>query len=184
MNIRIKKVFSIVLAVCLLVSVCSATAAPVWAAETSESGAQSVAESQPAGAESDSRAEPTIPATPVAAEVTVVREEESLRGEFEKHFLMSDGSYQAVVYSYPVHELVDGVWVEIASTNQNARSDVSPDSAQQNIIDNYVWEGYGVQDNNSVRLYIGNRSGNECRAFIRFATMPTIPVGSTSPLRL
>ena len=92
---------------------------------------------------------------------------------------MSDGSYQAVVYSYPVHELVDGVWVEIESTNQNARGDVSPSDARSNIIDNFVWEGHGVQNNNAIGLDIGLRSGYRCRAFIRFATMPTIPAGST-----
>ena len=92
---------------------------------------------------------------------------------------MSDGSYQAVVYSYPVHELVDGVWVEIESTNQNARGDVSPSDARSNIIDNFVWDGHGVQNNNAVGLDIGLRSGYRCRAFIRFATMPTIPAGST-----
>ena len=53
---------------------------------------------------------------------------------------MSDGSYQVEVYAYPVHELVDGVWVEIESTNQNARGDVSPGSAQTNILDNFVVE--------------------------------------------
>ena len=92
---------------------------------------------------------------------------------------MSNGSYQAVVYGYPVHELVDGVWVEIESTNQNARGNVSPDSARSNILDNYVWEGHGVQDSDGVRLYIGNKSGYECQAYIQFATMPTIPAGAT-----
>ena len=92
---------------------------------------------------------------------------------------MSNGSYQAVVYGYPVHELVDGVWVEIESTNQNARGDVSPDSARSNILDNYVWEGHGVQDSDGVRLYIGNKSGYECQAYIQFATVPTIPAGAT-----
>lgn len=34
---------------------------------------------------------------------TIVSEDITLRGEYEKHFLMSDGSYQAVVYDEPVH---------------------------------------------------------------------------------
>ena len=92
---------------------------------------------------------------------------------------MSDGSYQVEVYAYPVHELVDGVWVEIESTNQNARGDVSPGSAQTNILDNFVWEGHGVQSSTGLRLYIGSRSGYTARTYIQFATMPTIPAGST-----
>ena len=178
MKKQLIQVFALCLIFCLLVS-----AVPVWAAEAES--AQSAAKTQmsqmassPASSSQITTQEEIVPPD-ASAEVTVVREEESLRGEFEKHFLMSDGSYQAVVYSYPVHELVDGVWVEIETASQNARSDVSPDSAQQNIIDNYVWQNHGVQDNNSVRLYIGNKSGYECRAFIRFATMPTIPAGAT-----
>ena len=170
-----KKLFAIFLVLCLLVS-----AVPVAAVEAVTTEAQPQMESQPVSVESADPAAAATPAAPVASsEVTVVREEESLRGEYEKHFLMSDGSYQAVVYSYPVHELVDGVWVELPAPEQTARGDVSPGNAQQNIIDNYVWQNHGVQDNNSVRLYIGKRSGNECRAFIRFATMPTIPAGAT-----
>ena len=115
---------------------------------------------------------------PVDEEITVVEEDISLRGEYEKHYLMSDGSYQAVVYGSPVHELVDGVWVEIESTNQNARGSVTTDNAKQNIIDNYVLQGAGVQDKSKDRLYIGNRSAGLTRAYIRFATMPTIPSGA------
>ena len=111
-------------------------------------------------------------------EITIVEEDLSLRGEYEKHFLMSDGTYQAVVYSYPVHELVDGAWVEIENPNPNARGSVTTDNAKQNIIDNYVLQGAGVQDKSKDRLYIGNRSAGLTRAYIRFATMPTIPAGA------
>ena len=111
--------------------------------------------------------------------VSVVSEDVSLRGEYEKHYLMSDGSYQAVVYSEPVHELVDGAWVEITSTNQNARDSATTDNTKSNIIDNYVLQGGGVQNKSLDRLYIGNRSAGLTRAYIQFATMPTIPEGST-----
>lgn len=46
-------------------------------------------------------------------QATIVREDISLRDEFSKHFEMSDGSYTATVYNEPVHQLVDGAWVEI-----------------------------------------------------------------------
>lgn len=116
---------------------------------------------------------------PLNNETTIVEEDISLRGEYEKHYLMSDGSYQAVVYSYPVHELVDGAWAEIESTNQNARGSISTDTERTNIVDNYVLQGAGVQDRNRDRLYIGNRSAGLTRAYIRFATMPTLPAGSS-----
>lgn len=47
------------------------------------------------------------------ASSTIIREDTALRGEYEKHFLMSDGSYQAVVYDEPVHQLVDGTWEDV-----------------------------------------------------------------------
>lgn len=177
MKKRIRTALSLMLALCLLLSVLPGSVLAVEAEETLTAAA----------AQSQTATQETAGETTVAEateEVTVIREEESLRGEYEKHFLMSDGSYQAVVYSYPVHELVDGTWVEIDYSQQTESgittlSDVSPDSAQTNIIDNYVWEGYGVQDNNAVRLYIGNKSGAKARAFIQFSTMPTIPEGAT-----
>ena len=55
---------------------------------------------------------------------------------------------------------------------------MTTDSARTNIIDNYVLEGTDVQNNNLNRLYIGNRSGGRNRAYVRFATMPTIPEGA------
>ena len=56
---------------------------------------------------------------------------------------------------------------------------VSTDRTQQNIIDNYVLEGSGVQNNNLDRLYIGKKSGKIARDYIKFSAMPTIPAGST-----
>ena len=167
MKNQLKKTLSIVLMLCLLLS-----AVPVWASAAEDTSTAEVPQEQTL---STSQAEPAAQ----AEEVTVLWEDESLRGEYEKHFLMSDGSYQVEVYAYPVHELVDGVWVEIESTNQNARGDVSPGSAQTNILDNFVWEGHGVQSSTGLRLYIGSRSGYTARTYIQFATMPTIPAGST-----
>lgn len=174
MKKQFRKLLSMALILCLLLSAVSVSA---LAAE--DSPGTDVAREQSAGSLSASNAEPTAPDVAASEEVTVLWEDETLRGEYEKHFLMSDGTYQAVVYSYPVHELVDGVWVEIESTNPNARGDVSPDSAQSNIIDNYVLQGYDVQNNNLDRLYIGNRSTGLTRAYIQFSVMPTIPAGAT-----
>lgn len=47
---------------------------------------------------------------------TIVKEDESLRRTYEKHFLLSDGSYEATVYDEPVHKYVDGSWKEIDNT--------------------------------------------------------------------
>jgi hypothetical protein len=146
---QMKKLLAAGLALCLILS-----AVPVAAsAAEEETGGEMAA--APSGAVS---AAPATPAVPEAVEeVTVIREEESLRGEYEKHFLMSDGSYQAEVYAYPVHELVDGVWVELPAPEQTARGDVSPGNAQTNILDNFVWKDHGVQSSGGLRLYSGCR---------------------------
>lgn len=57
--------------------------------------------------------------------------------------------------------------------------DVSASRVRQNIIDNYVWEGHGNQDENLDRMYIGNKSGKKARAYFKYKTMPTIPSGAT-----
>ena len=155
MKRQMKKLLTVGLALCLILS-----AVPVSAATVEQSGGEIAAEQQ-SGAVS---AAPGTPAVPEAAEeVTVLWEDESLRGEYEKHFLMSDGSYQAEVYAYPVHELVDGVWMEIENTNQNARGDVTAGRDTTNILDNFVWKDHGVQSSTGLRLYIGSRSGYTAR---------------------
>lgn len=160
---RTKAMLSLLLALCMLLSV-TPWAVPIVAVEPDSPANDTAAEGLPSEAVED---------TP-----SIVEEDVSLRGEYEKHYLMSDGSYQAVVYSYPVHELVDGVWVEIETTNPLTRGSVTTDTERTNIIDNFVLQGAGVQDRNLDRLYIGNRSAGLTRAFIRFATMPTLPSGA------
>lgn len=59
---------------------------------------------------------------------TIVGEELSLRQEFEKHFLMSDGSYSVTVYNEPVHHLVDGAWVEVDNT---LKSKITADGSER-----------------------------------------------------
>ena len=62
------------------------------------------------------------------APATIVREEESLRNVYEKHFLLSDGSNLAVAYGVPVHyQNEDGVWQDIDNslTQQTLKNGVS-----------------------------------------------------------
>ena len=65
----------------------------------------------------------TVPAqalNPVASqdgsEPVIVQEDINLRGTYEKHFIMSDGSSMAVAYNEPVHYEEDGQWFEIDNT--------------------------------------------------------------------
>ena len=50
------------------------------------------------------------------SEPVIVEEDISLRGTYEKHFIMSDGSSMAVAYNEPVHYEEDGQWFEIDNT--------------------------------------------------------------------
>ena len=49
-------------------------------------------------------------------EPDVTGEVEDRRSEYEKHFSLSDGTYTAVVYPYPVHYEKNGAWQEIDNT--------------------------------------------------------------------
>ena len=60
--------------------------------------------------------QPLVTESAEEAQAVIVREDISLREEFTKHFEMSDGSYTATVYNEPVHQLVDGAWVEVDNT--------------------------------------------------------------------
>lgn len=70
---------------------------------------------------------------PVDGITTVAGEKEELRGEYEKHFLMPDGTFVAAVYDVPVHYLDEqtGEWNEIDNTLQ-AAVDVSGDAVYSN----------------------------------------------------
>lgn len=56
---------------------------------------------------------------------------------------------------------------------------VSPSNIRENIIDNYVKESQGVQNNNLDRLYVGKLDGYTVRSYIKFKEMPFIPIGAT-----
>ncbi|MBE5939600.1 MAG: hypothetical protein E7266_04295 [Lachnospiraceae bacterium] len=51
--------------------------------------------------------------------ITILEEVEELRGEYEKHFLNSDGTITAVSYEKPVHTFEEGEWQEIDNTLQS-----------------------------------------------------------------
>ncbi len=47
---------------------------------------------------------------------SIIAELPDLRDEYEKHFLMSDGSYTVATYNEPVHKMVDDNWIEVDNT--------------------------------------------------------------------
>ena len=49
----------------------------------------------------------------VKAEPYVVREDTTGRQEYEKRYILSDGSYMTAVYGEPIHYLNDGEWIDI-----------------------------------------------------------------------
>ena len=58
----------------------------------------------------------TQSASAIDEPVEIICEDVSLREENIKHFILSNHTYRAVVYSTPVHYLKDGVWVDIDNT--------------------------------------------------------------------
>lgn len=52
----------------------------------------------------------------LAAGGSIVKEDITKRGTYEKHFLLDDGSYIAVSYDEPVHYQQNGEWIEIDNT--------------------------------------------------------------------
>lgn len=62
-------------------------------------------------------------------ESVIIDEEESLRGEFEKHFLCEDGSYIVATYPNPVHYKENGEWKEI-NNSLILSNDIKSESGQ------------------------------------------------------
>ncbi len=52
----------------------------------------------------------------IVKEAVISSEDESKRGEFEKHFRLSDGSYEAVTYPFAVHYNDEGEWKDFDNT--------------------------------------------------------------------
>lgn len=113
MSKHIKITFSLILVICLVLSglpsgslvVANASEAPTVDSIASDAGTQ-LAEpvsSIIADVEQDSDA-------------IIIQEDVSRRAEYEKHFLMSDGSYQVALYNEPVHQMENGEWAEVDNT--------------------------------------------------------------------
>lgn len=58
----------------------------------------------------------TVEETTKKEEALIVEEIEELREEYSKQFLKSDGTYEAVVYTKPIHYKSGDSWVEIDNT--------------------------------------------------------------------
>ena len=101
-----KKIISAILSFVLLVSVFS-VATPVLAAELVTSSDEEFS----SGTENS-----TVISSVDLSQANVIGEDESRRTADTKHFIMSDGSRRAVVYSFPVHYDNNGKWQEIDNT--------------------------------------------------------------------
>ena len=102
------KVMLSLLVICMLISAMPGVT-PVVAAEADDLVSDAVVENSSGEAvETDDIS--------LSDDISILVEDVTLRGEYEKHFLMSDGTYQVALYNEPVHQLEDGEWVEIDNT--------------------------------------------------------------------
>ena len=93
-----RRTISVLLTVCMLVACLPLNA--LSAGEPPAAGSAALPPAETSGIEESS-------------EVCIVEEDLSKRGEYEKHFLCSDGTYIAVTYAEPVHYLdADGTWAD------------------------------------------------------------------------
>ena len=119
MQARGKKLLSLVLALVLVFQLLPQMNITAWAEDDDEIGGSIIALPDDEGGDGgsivevpdedeweDEGEEPERP--------DIVGEEEALRGQGEKHFRLSDGTYLAATYGSPIHYLgEDGSWVEI-----------------------------------------------------------------------
>lgn len=97
-------------------------------------------------------ASPVVAANHTLTNVTddtkhILFEDTSRRKEYEKHFLMSDGSYQVALYNDPVHKLEGGNWVEIDNTLtlEKTRDGVGQYVTTNGLVDVSFAEGFDEQ---------------------------------------
>lgn len=100
--------FSLLLVVCMLISGMPIVT-PAGAVGTDNHASEAITETLPVEAAATDTAV-------LNDDAIIVEEDTTLRGEYEKHFLMSDGSYQVALYNEPVHKMEDSKWVEIDNT--------------------------------------------------------------------
>lgn len=122
---RLLRILSVVMATIMFFGIFSA-ANPVIAAEIQQENAETTDEVTQETEQTDETVE----------EPEIIGEDEARRDELTKHFIMSDGSRKAVMYSQPVHFLENGKWVDIDNTltydavngeyrNENSSFDIS-----------------------------------------------------------
>ena len=129
-----KSTLSLFLIVCIILSSLSGTV-PVAAL-----GATAL-QSEEAGASA------TLTGQTAEPQRTILQEDVSLRKEYEKHFLMSDGSYQVALYNEPVHKLENGNWVEIDNTLtlRSTRNGSAQYATTNGLADVYFAQDFGAQ---------------------------------------
>ncbi len=103
----LKKLISIILIISIL-SVSPLTVIALNAASETEQGESSEGELQTNG---------------LLAPV-IIEEDTSKRTEYVKHFLCDDGSYIAVTYPEPVHEIKDGKWEDVVFSVEESGKDI------------------------------------------------------------
>jgi len=102
----IKRVISYLL---ILTTLLSVFCLPITAENTNETDIAASSLHDTAVADSKNASLPEV--------VTVAEEIKEKRGRFEKHYLLSDGTFMAISYAEAVHEQdEDGVWQEIDNT--------------------------------------------------------------------
>ena len=102
---RLLRLLSVIMATIMFFGIFSA-ANPVIAAEIQQENAETTDEVTQETEQTDETVE----------EPEIIGEDEARRDELTKHFIMSDGSRKAVMYSQPVHFLENGKWVDIDNT--------------------------------------------------------------------
>ncbi len=118
-----KKFVRKALSVCMVITLLFSTATAISATGIDETSLAAITEKT------------SLAPSPLTVDgvTTIAGEQEALRGEYEKHFLMPDGTLVATVYDVPVHYLNEqtGEWNEIDNTLQ-ASVDVNGDALYRN----------------------------------------------------
>ena len=114
---RLCKILSVFLAVLLVFEII-----PMQVVAESADAVKSVAQSKEENEPEDTQsAEDKV--LDENGNVKILCEDETKREEYVKHFRMSDGTYQAVVYEMPVHIEKDGEWVDYDNSLSKVPSD-------------------------------------------------------------
>jgi len=103
-----------------------------------------------------------------SVEAYALAEDESLREEYVKHFIMSDGSMKAVVYSEPVHYEENGVYKDIDSTLVEVELSGETDDNQTEQVENkHAEEIYYKNRAGETDIYLSDNAGSDKLAKIK-----------------